>query len=114
MNVPTLPLEFVSAGLRKQFTFTEAKRDDGDETTRVLDFNETGRPTVIRTPNNRDLPVQGRFWIDTMTGTIKKTELHAIDTAVEGHITVTYQIDAGIGMWAPARMEERYRRARDY
>ncbi len=36
-----------------------------------------------------------------------------LDTGVEAHITVTYQKDESIGLFAPARMEERYRRPRD-
>ncbi len=112
INVPTLALQFVSAAMRPYFVFTEGKREEGDDS-RVLDYNETGRPTFIKTSNNRDLPVRGRFWIDPVTGTIRKTEMHAIDTTVEGHVTVTFQRDEGIGMWAPAKMEERYRRPRD-
>jgi len=79
----------------------------------VIEFKETARPTFVRTTNDRDLPVNGRLWVDEQTGAIRKTELHAVDTGVEAHITVTYQLDAGLGVWAPARMEERYRRGRD-
>jgi hypothetical protein len=79
----------------------------------VIEFKETGRPTFISTTGGRDLPVNGRFWIDEQTGTILRTELHAVDTSVEAHITVTYQKDNGTGLMVPARMEERYRRARD-
>ena len=42
-----------------------------------------------------------------------ETELHAVDTSVEAHITVTYELDAGTGLRVPVRMEERYRRGRD-
>jgi hypothetical protein len=112
INVPTLPLPFLGAPLRGQFAFTEGKRDDVSDG-RVIEYREVGRPTVIRTTNERDLPVYGRFWIDEDTGTVRRTELHAIDTFVEAHIVVVYQLDEGIGAWAPARMEERYKRQRD-
>ena len=42
-----------------------------------------------------------------------RSELDAIDTGVDAHITVTYHKDEGIGGFVPARMEERYRRPRD-
>jgi hypothetical protein len=112
INVPTFPLQFLSAGLQAQFVFTEGKRDDGGDG-HLVQYREVGRPTLVRTTNDRDIPVSGRFWLDDATGTVKRTELNAIDTSVEAHITVHYQRDDGIGSWAPARMEERYRRQRD-
>jgi hypothetical protein len=44
---------------------------------------------------------------------VLRTELDAIDTSVEAHIAVTYEMESALGMWVPARMEERYRRRRD-
>jgi len=110
INVPTLALTLLVDDQRSRFSFKIGKPDE-DGT--VIDFKETARPTFIRTTNDRDLPATGRLWVDEQTGTIRKTELNAVDTGVEAHITVTYQLDAGLGLWAPARMEERYRRARD-
>jgi hypothetical protein len=57
--------------------------------------------------------VSGRFWVDEQDGTVLRTELHALDTSVEAHITVSYEPDAGTGLRVPVRMEERYRRSRD-
>ena len=54
-----------------------------------------------------------RFWIDEADGTVLRSQLDALDTGVEAHITVTYQKDDAIGLFVPARMEERYRRPRD-
>ena len=79
----------------------------------VIEFKETGRPTFVKTTGGRDLPVNGRFWVDERDGTVLRTELHAVDTSVEAHIVVAYAPDAGTGLRVPARMEERYRRARD-
>jgi hypothetical protein len=112
INVPTLPLPFLTPMHKERFTFKAGKRDDGDEGA-VIEFRETSRPTFITTTGGRDLPVNGRFWVDEQMGTVLKTELHAIDTSVEARITVTYQHDSVTGVMVPARMEERYRRARD-
>jgi hypothetical protein len=110
INVPTLPLPFLTALFRHRFAFTLGKHDDEGV---VLSFREIGRPTFISTTGERDLPVEGRYWVDPDTGVIHRTELRAVDTSVEAHINVTYQLDAGTKLWVPARMEERYRRARD-
>jgi hypothetical protein len=112
INVPTLPLPFLSALHRKRFSFKAGKRDESDPGA-VIEFKETGRPTFITTAGLRDLPANGRFWVDERDGTILRTELHAVDTGVEAHIVVTYEPDAGIGLRVPVRMEERYRSARD-
>jgi hypothetical protein len=111
INTPTLPLPFLTL-LKGRFTFKLVKRED-DDPGEVIEFKETGRPTFITTAGNRDLPVNGRFWVDARDGTVLRTELHAVDTSVEAHITVNYELDAGTGLRVPARMEERYRRGRD-
>jgi hypothetical protein len=111
VNLPTLPLAFLTSVHRSRFDFEVGKRSADDGT--VLEFKERTRPTYIATTGGRDLPVQGRFWVDEATGTVRKSELHAVDTALDARITVTYQKDVGTGLWVPAKMEERYRRTRD-
>jgi hypothetical protein len=110
INVPTLVLTLLTDGQRERLAF---KVDKVEEAGTVVEFRETGRPTFVRTTNDNDLPVNGRIWVDAATGTIRRTELHAVDTSVEAHITVTYQPDTELGVWVPARMDERYRRGRD-
>jgi hypothetical protein len=123
INVPTLALPFLLAENRKRFSFKldsrpgrrSATREGGDEDNpgAVIEFRETSRPTFISTTGARDLPVNGRFWVDERDGTVLQTELHAVDTSVEAHIVVTYEPDPGTGIRVPVRMEERYRRSRD-
>jgi hypothetical protein len=110
INAPTLVLTFLTDEQRGRFSFKLGKPDDEGA---VIDFREIGRPTFVRTTNDRDLPVNGKLWVDEQTGTIRRTELQAVDTTVEAHITVTYLQDSALGMWVPSRMEERYRRGRD-
>jgi hypothetical protein len=112
VNVPTLPLQFLLPESRDRFAFSDGKADAGTPG-RVIDFKETGRPTFISTTGGRDLPVYGRFWVDEQAGTVLRTELHMVDTALEGHVTVVYEVDAATGLRVPVRMEERYRRQRD-
>jgi hypothetical protein len=110
INQPTLALGFASQQHRTRFDFKEAGRE-GDDT--VLEFKEMTRPTFVSTTNGRDLPVTGKFWVDAASGVIRRSELQAVDTGLNARIVVTYQQDATLGMWVPARMEERYRRGRD-
>lgn len=110
INIPTLVLTLMTPVHRARMRFETEKTDD---TGTIVEFRETSRPTYIATTGGRDLPVYGRFWMDAATGTIVRTELHAVDTGVEAHITVHFAHDAGAGMFVPARMEERYRRSRD-
>ncbi|HEU4693166.1 MAG TPA: hypothetical protein VFS23_32610 [Vicinamibacterales bacterium] len=112
INTPTLTLAFLTSLHRHRFEFKRGKRDESDQGIEV-EFRETARPTFVATTGGRDLPVRGRFWISEADGAILRSELDAVDTGVEAHITVTYQKDEGIGLFVPVRMEERYRRPRD-
>ena len=110
INLPTLPITFLTPTHRTRFTFTLGKAEDDGQ---IVEYTETGRPTYVRTTGGRDLPVYGRYWVDAGTGTIQRTEMHAVDTSVEAHITVTYHLDTGTNLWVPSRMEERYHRRND-
>ena len=112
INTPTLTLAFLTSRHRGRFEFKLGKRDDSDPGVEI-EFRERARPTFVATTGGRDLPVSGRFWVSEADGTVLRSELDALDTAVEAHITVTYQKDEVIGLFVPARMEERYRRPRD-
>ena len=112
INVPTLPLPFLLARNRARFSFKAGKREE-NEPGFVIEFKETARPTFISTTNGRDLPVTGRFWVDERDGTVLRTEVNALDTSLEAHFVVSYEIDASIGIRVPVRMEERMWRARD-
>jgi len=110
INTPTLMLPFLTPLHKYRFTFSAGGRDENGT---IIELKETERPTFISTAGGRDLPVTGRLWVDEVTGTVHKTELHAVDTAVEARITVTYRRDEGLGLWVPARMDEVYKRSRD-
>jgi hypothetical protein len=110
INLPTLPLVFLTAAHRQRFRFEDDGRDGAQ---RIVQFHEIGRPTYVATTNGRDLPVSGRFWIDEASGRIERTELSAVDPSVNARITVTYRSDDAVGLWVPQRMEELYRQRSD-
>jgi hypothetical protein len=107
INMPTLPLAFLTREHRGRFVFELVKRDESEGT--VIEFQEVTKPTYIATTGGRDLPVSGRFWVDEASGAVRRTELDAVGTDVEAHIKVTYRLDDSLRLWVPGRMEERYR-----
>jgi len=107
INLPTLPLVFLTPGLREGFRFEVVKRDPEEGT--VVEYHEVRRPTYVSDRQGHDMPSTGRFWLDESTGAIRRTELDVVHTSVEAHIKVSYRFDDGLALWVPARMEERYR-----
>jgi hypothetical protein len=107
INLPTLPMVYLTPAHRDRFRFELGKRDAEDGT--VVEFHEVKGPTYISTRDNRDMPSTGRFFLDEATGAIRRTELDVADSTVEAHIKVTYRLDEGLGVWVPVRMDERYR-----
>lgn len=110
INVPTLALEVLMPEKQDRFRFRRAARSD-DAAVSVVTFEERRRPTIIRTPEGRDLPARGTLWIEDATGRVVRTELRTGNTArdqVEATITVTYALVPRLGLLLPASMDERY------
>ena len=107
INLPTLPLVYLTAPHRERFRFDLLKRDPEDGI--VVEYHEVKGPTYIATRGGKDMPSTGRFWVDETTGAIRRTELDVVDPTVEAHIKVAYRLDDGLALWVPSRMEERYR-----
>jgi hypothetical protein len=107
INLPTLPLLYVTSAHRDRFTFELVKRDPQEGT--LVEFREVRGPTYVTTRDGKDMPSAGRYWIDEPTGAIRRTELDVVDPSVEAHIKVTYRFDDSLKVWVPVRMDERYR-----
>jgi hypothetical protein len=128
VNTPMLPLMFLLESYQHRFRFRRARssapaltslgvagrrRDAAVFRTTtemwVIEFDERGRRTVIRTNAGRDFPAAGRFWIDPATGAVLMSELVMKSTAVSAVINVSYQSEPLLGFRVPAEMRERYR-----
>jgi len=107
INMPTLPLVFLTPALRDRFRFELGKRDPEEGT--IVEFHEVRTPTYVSDREGHDMPSTGRYWLDEKTGAIRRTELDVVHSSVEAHIKVAYRLDDGLALWVPARMEERYR-----
>jgi hypothetical protein len=111
INDPTIVLELLDPRHAARMRFSKAGTTD-DERTWIVRFLETGRPTIIRTRGFHDQPVQGRAWIDAVSG-----QIHRVEATVQpasslrnftGTIDVRFVHDPRMGFAVPVSMSERY------
>lgn len=126
VNTPLLPLSFLSKANQPRFKFThDEKRRPvfGDKEQApanalavfrvstemwTVRYEERGTNTVIKTPDGRDLPVRGRFWINPATGAVLISELIVPGVGVYATITTSYQSEPLMGFLVPIEMRELY------
>ena len=112
INVPTLALEFLLPDRQTRFRFKRT----GTTVFRgtpvwIVTFEERDRPTIIRTPEGRDVRSSGTFWIDPSTGAVLRSELRAGQIPgrpLQSIIIVSYTHDARFDMLLPDDMNELY------
>ena len=112
INVPTLPLEFLLPDRQPRFRFKKGGTAAlaGKPAFRV-EFDERERPTIIRSPNGRDAPSRGTFWLDPDTGAVLRSELRVSPTygiEVQAVIVVSYRRNERFDMLLPDDMNEVY------
>jgi hypothetical protein len=112
INVPTLPLEFLLRERQHRFRF---KRSRSAELHGVpvwtISFRERVRPTLIRTPEGRDVESEGVFWIEPRSGAVLRTELRAganLGNRLRSLILVSYARNDRFDMLLPDDMNELY------
>jgi hypothetical protein len=136
VNTPMLALRFLERENQPRFSFRRTRNGSPHAMTgeapsppghfRVatevwaIEFAEKGRPTLIRTRNRpgtqnplKDLPAEGRFWIEPATGRVLMSELALAATGARAAITVNYQSEPLLGLLVPVEMRERYDRLRN-
>ena len=104
-NEPTLALAVLDVAQRSRFKF--------DHKGSALTFKEIGRPTFVRSVRGRDVAADGRIELEDATGRVLKTSIHFDADDVSAWLTTTYERDAKLDIWVPARFEERYERSRN-
>jgi hypothetical protein len=123
INVPVLALIILDPANQRRFSFergTSHKPQLGSEPKAaagadvwVIEYDEVSAGTLIRTNNDRDLPIHGRLWIEPSSGRVFATELSANDTSLKGTIDVTYRIEPTLNLLVPSEMHERYELRKD-
>ena len=109
VNQPLFVLTFLQPEHQTHFAYSvdRADRTHGEEVW-VVEFKEKARPTLIRGTGDKDLPAEGRFWIDSTNGRIVRTELQLEDRLQSARITTDFQGDDRFGIEVPVLMEEQY------
>jgi len=116
-NAPTIPLFFLRPASRPRFT--HKKIGEGAISgvpTWKLEYVESRRPTLFRSPEGFDLPVQGTFWISPADGRVLQTHMEidmrtasaSVKNDTSASIRVTYKPDPVDGVLVPAEMLETY------
>ena len=109
INVPTLALMFLRRENLQRSSF-QLKGFSTEASTRLAQviFEEVGRPRLIE--SSQDLAAHGRFWFETDTGRVTKTELTFRSSEEDSaRVTVTYRMNPNFGECLPILMEEEYR-----
>jgi hypothetical protein len=119
INVPTFGLMLLRPGYVKRLQFR--KHSDeliGEVMAWRVEFIERGRPTVVRTLRDNDVPLEGSFWIDPLSGRVVKTLVKSIGTPDPGRplpppsgdilmwVVVTYAPSETLRLWVPQTMSE--------
>ena len=108
-NVPTLALFLLQEQHQRQFRFTQQSLEGSvGSSVRVVQFEEVGRPTILRTSAQRDQPARGRFWVDEATGVVLKTELQVGSTRSPAESTTTFEFNETLKIHVPVEMSERH------
>lgn len=126
-NTPTMCLFVMRRQHLSRFKFKKAGEEDvGGIVLWRIRFEEKDRPTVVRSPNGRSLPMKGVLWLRPGDGAVFRTEMEIEGTidrpADEGRqrlqrvpiyasVSVEYERDARLETVLPVRMREVYRGA---
>jgi hypothetical protein len=120
INSPALVLELLDSRNSSRMHFAKSGEETiGQLRAWVIRFEETSRPTIVRSTNSWDAPARGRAWIDPATGTLLRAEaaVHVRGGAVRtgdftGTVDVTFGNDSRLGFWVPTAMTETYETTR--
>src|SRR5262245_9081108 len=107
INNPLLALSFLQHVYRERFRFSlgDVDRKVGSDT-RMLEFREIARPTILGSVPDGDLPSNGRFWIESATGRVVKSEMRVGGTDT---VTTSFRFDTRLQTDIPFEMRESYR-----
>jgi hypothetical protein len=107
---PVLALGLLQRVYRQRLRFTLGGRDISvGPDVWVLEFRETGRPSIIRASGNRDIFAKGRYWIDAERGELRRSEVVFNALGTETTTTTTFAPDERLATSVPTEMH--FRRA---
>jgi hypothetical protein len=106
---PLLVLIFLQREYQPRLTFTPGEADPrlGPDI-RIVHFEETTTPTMLRREKDLDLPARGSIWVSERTGKVVKTELRLGSDPTTTTITTMFGRDAQLGIDVPVLLEQTY------
>lgn len=112
INVPTMALQFLRPDRQPRVRYRRSGSAvlHGTQVWTVT-FEERERPTLIRTPEGKDVRSTGVFWIDPRDGAVLRTELRAGENRerrFRSIILVSYRRHDRFDMLLPDDMNELY------
>ena len=115
VNVPTAALDIIHpshyGGV--EFTLDEPERIRGRPMA-VLRFLETGRPTLVREPEGRNLVSSGRVWVEAHTGVVWRVDwTYQAEQRPKGagappRLKVDFAPNSDLGIMVPTVMTEHF------
>jgi hypothetical protein len=109
INDPALVLELLDGRNAHRMRVQEIREvTSNDIPVWIVRFQETGRPTIVRTSSLGDVPASGQAWIDPSTGRLLRVQatIGAISD-VRCEVDVTFEKVPQLDFFVPARMMER-------
>jgi len=111
INDPAFVLELLDRRNAHRMKF-EKERDETLNQIPVwmVEFEETARPTIVRTLSLQDEPASGRVWIDVSTGRLLRAQATIATVPslrrVSCSVDVTFEKKPELEFWVPATMRE--------
>ena len=101
---PMLAASFLQRQYRDRFDFRLA----GIDTARgadvwIIKFKERTRPTILRTPDDRNVTSTGRFWIEGTSGRVLQSEL---ETSTGDKVMTLWTYDERLHLDVPSEMRD--------
>ena len=116
INIPIMALLFFEHANQRGLKFKQGKPGNVQRFAElaaaddiwVLEFAEKGPGTMVKGADNKDLPSEGRVWLDRTNGRILRTELVTQDGQLRATIEVFYKATPGLDVLVPGEMRETY------
>jgi hypothetical protein len=111
VNVPLFALFFLVPANQGRFRF-DALREEATATSRlaVIGFRERERPTMIRSPEGRNRPARGSFWIEQSGRVVRSRVEVESEGGWTAEMAVDFGHDAHVDAWVALSMHERHHR----
>jgi hypothetical protein len=119
INLPVLALAVLDRGMQHGFQFKLDPPGEKHDLPKpaaflpptdalVLSFTETQLRTMVASPQGKNMPSHGLFWLEPSTSRVLMTEISVEDLSLKATIDVAYSAVDGLDVPVPVEMHERY------